>query len=71
MISVVDEVLNTGTTDNKVKYRITHEDNTSEVVEIALETPVTVQGTALNKLLFDSIQADLTHLTPVVRKLHR
>lgn len=59
MNNVIDEVLNTAATDNKVKYRITHSDSTTEDVTIELITPVTVQGTALNKALFDSIQADL------------
>ena len=59
MNNVVDEVLDTTQTDNKVKYRITHADSTYEIVEISLETPVTTQGTALNKLLFDSIADDL------------
>lgn len=65
MINVIDEVLNTGATDNKVKYKIKHADSTEEIVEIELATPVATQGTALNKLLFDSIQADITHLTPI------
>lgn len=59
MNSVVDEVLNTSATDNKIKYRITHSDNTTEDVQIDLITPVTTAGTPLNKVLFDSIQADL------------
>lgn len=71
MINVIDEVLNTGATDNKVKYRIIREDGSNEIVQINLETPVTTQGTPLNKVLFDSIQADLTFLTPIVRCLYR
>ena len=71
MNNVVDEVLNTAETDNKIKYRITHSDNTSEVVQIDLETPVTTQGTPLNKALFDSIQADVDFLTPVNRYIYR
>lgn len=71
MNNVVDEVLNTAETDNKIKYRITHSDNTSEVVQIDLETPVTTQGTPLNKALFDSIQADVDFLTPVTRYIYR
>ena len=59
MNNVIDEVLDTTQTDNKIKYRITHADSTYEIVEISLETPVTTEGTALNKALFDSIQADL------------
>ena len=59
MNNVVDEVLNTSATGNKIKYRITHEDSTSEVVTIDLETPVTTPGTPLNKTLFDSIKDDL------------
>lgn len=55
MINVVDEVLNTGATDNKIKYTLTHEDNTTELVQIDLATPVTTVGTPLNKALFDSI----------------
>lgn len=56
MINVVDEVLNKAATDNKVKYRITHEDGTTELVQIDLATPVTTQGTPQNKSLFDAIQ---------------
>ena len=41
MINVVDEVLDTSQTDNKVKYTITHGDGTTETVQIDLETPVT------------------------------
>ncbi len=71
MIEVIDEVLNTGATDDKVKYKITHEDSTTEIVEIELATPVTTEGTPLNRYLFNSIQADVDFLTPVVRKLLR
>lgn len=59
MNNVVDEVLNTAATDNKIKYRITKSDNTYEDVTIDLITPVTTEGTALNKVLFDSIKDDL------------
>lgn len=65
MISVIDEVLNTGATEDKVKYKITFEDGTIKTATIELATPVTTEGTPLNKLLFDSIEADLEHLTPV------
>lgn len=60
MTEVKDEVLNIGATDNKVKYRLTFEDNTTKTVQIDLLTPVTQQGTPLNKALFDAISADLT-----------
>jgi len=59
MINFVDEVLNTASTSGKVKYNVKHSNGTSEVVEITLATPVTTQGTPLNKALFDSIKNDL------------
>lgn len=62
MNTVVDEVLNTSATDNKVKYRITYSDNTSDIVELDLYTPVTTQGTPINRTLFESIRTDLTNL---------
>lgn len=71
MINVIDEVLNTGATDNKIKYTLTHADGTSELVQLDLATPVTTEGTPLNKVLFDSIQSDLTFLTPIIRNIHR
>ena len=55
MINVVDEVLNTAATGNVIKYNVTHSDNTTEQVQIDLATPVTTQGTPINKALFDSI----------------
>ena len=65
MIPFVDEVLNTLATGGKIKYRITHEDNTTELVQMELATPVDTEGTEMNKIYFDSIQADITHLTPI------
>ena len=62
MTNVVDEVLNTAQTDNKVKYILTRDNGTTENVQIDLLTPVVTQGTPLNKALFDSIQADITSL---------
>lgn len=59
MNNVIDEVLDTAQTDNKIKYKIIHADSTEEIVQLELYTPVTTEGTALNKALFDSIQADL------------
>ena len=59
MNNVVDEVLDTAQTDNKVKYKIIHADSTEEIVQLELYTPVTTEGTALNKLLFDSIADDI------------
>lgn len=59
MNNVVDEVLNLASTDGVVKYRITPDGEDSFVAQIDLETAVTTQGTAFNKVLFDSIQADL------------
>lgn len=59
MNNVIDEVLDTTQTDNKVKYTLTHADGTTELVQLDLATPITVAGTPLNKLLFDSIQDDL------------
>lgn len=61
MNTVTDEVLNTAATDNKIKYRITKSDNSYEIVEISLETPVTTQGTPLNRALFESIKNDLNN----------
>ena len=62
MIPFVDEVLNTLATGGKIKYRITHEDNTTELVQMELATPVETEGTEMNKIYFDSIQTDLTNL---------
>ena len=62
MNNVVDEVLNTSATDNKVKYKITYSNNTSDIVELDLYTPVTTQGTPINRTLFESIRTDLTNL---------
>ena len=59
MNNFIDTVFNTSATGNKIKYRITHADTTTEDVEISVITPVTTQGTALNKVLFDSIKDDL------------
>ena len=59
MINFVDEVLNTISTGGKIKYNVTHSNGTSEVVEQTLATPVTTQGTPLNKALFDSIKSHL------------
>lgn len=59
MNNVIDEVLDTAQTDNKIKYTLTHADGTTELVQLDLATPVTVAGTPLNKLLFDSIADDL------------
>lgn len=59
MNNVVDEVLNTAQTDNKIKYKIIHADSTEEIVQLELYTPVTTEGTALNKVLFDSIADDI------------
>ena len=59
MTNVVDEVLNTAQTDNKVKYTLTRDNGTTENVQIDLLTPVVKQGTPLNKVLFDSIKDDL------------
>ena len=54
-INIVDEVLNIGATDNKVKYRIIHEDGTNEIVQIQLETPVTTEGTPYNRALMKQV----------------
>lgn len=65
MINVIDEVLNTGATENKVKYTLTHADGTTELVQLDLATPVTTVGTPLNRELFNSIQSFLmTSTTP-------
>lgn len=55
MISVTDEVLN-----GEPTYTITYSDSTtSSGVKIDLDTQVVTEGTALNKALFDSIDADI------------
>ena len=59
MVNFVDEVLNTASTGNKIKYLLTKEDSSTELVQIDLVTPVTTQGTPLNKATFDSIKADI------------
>lgn len=59
MNNFVDTVFNTSATGDVIKYRIKHADTTTEDVEISCITPVTTQGTALNKVLFDSIKDDL------------
>lgn len=56
MIEVTDEVLNTSATDNVVKYTLTHEDGSTELVQIGLATPVTTAGTPLNRELFNIVQ---------------
>lgn len=58
MINVVDEVLNTTSTGGVIKYNLTHADNTTELVQINMATPVQTAGTPINKVLFDSIQSD-------------
>lgn len=58
MTNFVDTVFNTSATGNVIKYRIKHSDSTTEDVEISCITPITTQGTALNKAFFDTIQAD-------------
>ena len=52
MIPFVDEVL-----AGEPRYTITHADTTTEVVGIELTTPVTTQGTEMNKRYFDSIKS--------------
>lgn len=59
MINFIDEVLNTASTQNKIKYKITHSDNSTEIVEIDLQTPVTQQGTPLNRATFETIKSHL------------
>lgn len=59
MVNFVNEVPNTALTDNVLKYTLTKEDNTTELVQIDLATPLQVVGTPLNKATFDSIK---THL---------
>ena len=56
MISVVDEVLS-----GEAKYRIKDENGNILYDNVTIEegTPVNTQGTPLNKVLFDSIQADI------------
>lgn len=59
MIPFVDEELNTAATDNKIKYLLTHEDGTTEIVQLNLYTPVETEGTELNKVYFDSIDSTI------------
>lgn len=51
MIPFVDEEL----TGNP-RYKITHSDNTEEIVSIDLVTPIAREGTAQNKEYFDSVE---------------
>ncbi len=51
MIPFVDEEL----TGNP-RYKITHSDNTEEIVSIDLATPIAREGTAQNKEYFDSVE---------------
>lgn len=62
MNTVVDEVLNTSATGNKIKFTITPDGGTPYTATIELATPVSTTGTPINKQLFDSIQADITSL---------
>lgn len=63
MVNFVDTTLNTSATGGVVKYTLTHADSSTELVQIDLATPIQTQGTALNKVTFDSIQTDLTNLS--------
>ena len=58
----VDEVLNKAATDNKIKYRVTHEDGTTELVQIDLATPITTEGTKIAKAYLDTIRNDLLNI---------
>lgn len=55
MSNFIDTVFDIAQTDNKLKYTLTHEDNSTELVQLSIATPVTTQGTALNKAYFDSV----------------
>ena len=68
MIPFVDEVLNVAATDNKIKYLITHADNTTEIVEMNLYTPVETEGTEMNKVYFDSIDSTIHEPTVIDTK---
>lgn len=57
ILNFIDEVL-----ASAPKYRITHADNTTEEVSIDLATAVTIEGTPLDKALFDKIDK---YLCPV------
>ena len=63
MIPFVDEELNNAATDNKIKYLLTHEDGTIEIIQLNLYTPVETEGTELNKVYFDSIDSTIHEAT--------
>lgn len=63
MTNFVDTNFNTSATGGVIKYNLTHADNTTELVQLDIATPVQTQGTALNKVFFDSIRTDLTNLS--------
>ncbi len=57
-----DEVLDTsGQSDNNPRYRIRDNNGTilQDDVQITLKTPVTQEGTAINKAMFDELQGDI------------
>lgn len=59
MNNVIDEVLDLSSTGGAIKYTIAPDGQDSFLAQIDLATNVTTQGTPLNKVLFDSIKADL------------
>jgi len=60
MIDWKDQVL-----DGALKYKIKHADNTEEIVEISLNTPIIQEGTALNATTLSKL-LELGHITDVV-----
>lgn len=61
-INFVDTVFNTSATGNVIKYNLQHADSTTEQVQLSVATPITTQGTALNKVFFDAVNR---YLVPV------
>lgn len=68
MTNFVDTVFNTSATGNVIKYNLKHADNTTEQVQLSVATPITTQGTALNKAFFDTIQTDLNNKLAISSK---
>lgn len=68
MTNFVDTVFNTSATGNVIKYNLKHADGTTEQVQLSVATPITTQGTALNKAFFDTIQTDLNNKLAISSK---
>lgn len=62
LLNFTDTVFNTSATGNVIKYNLQHADSTTEQVQLSVATPITTQGTAMNKAFFDKIEK---YLVPV------